>query len=69
MNGIAPGAILWPDEDDDRNRQAIIDSTALKRLGDPDDIARAALFLVRDAGYLTGEVVTVDGGRSLTPWI
>ena len=68
MNGIAPGAILWPDEDDGRDRQAIIDSTALKRLGHPDDIARAVLFLIRDAGYLTGEVVTVDGGRSLAPW-
>lgn len=67
VNGIAPGAILWPDEDDGRDRQSIIDSTALKRLGHPDDIARAALFLIRDAGYLTGEVVTVDGGRSLTP--
>ena len=69
VNGIAPGAILWPDEDDGRDRQAILDSTALKRLGHPDDIARAVLFLIRDAGYLTGEVVTVDGGRSLTPWI
>ena len=68
VNGIAPGAILWPDEDDGRDRQAIIDSTALKRLGHPDDIARAALFLIRDAGYLTGQVVTVDGGRNLTPW-
>lgn len=68
VNGIAPGAILWPDEDDGRNREAIIDSTALKRLGHPDDIARAALFLIRDASYLTGEVLTVDGGRNLTPW-
>ncbi len=69
VNGIAPGAILWPEEEDGRDRQAIINSTALKRLGHPDDIARAALFLIRDAGYLTGEIVTVDGGRSLTPWI
>lgn len=68
VNGIAPGAILWPDEDDGRDREAIIDSTALKRPGHPDDIAHAALFLIRDAGYLTGEVLTVDGGRSLTPW-
>ncbi len=67
VNGIAPGAILWPDEDDGRDRRAILDSTALKRLGHPDDIAAAALFLVRDAGYLTGEVLTVDGGRSLAP--
>lgn len=68
VNGIAPGAILWPDEDDGRDRDAIVDSTALKRPGHPDDIARAALFLIRDAGYLTGEVLTVDGGRSLAPW-
>ena len=69
VNGIAPGAILWPDEDDGRNREAIVESTALKRPGHPDDIARAALFLIRDGRYLTGEVLTVDGGRSLTPWV
>ena len=69
VNGIAPGAILWPDEDDGRDREAIISSTALKRPGHPDDIAHAALFLIRDGRYLTGEVLTVDGGRSLTPWV
>ncbi len=69
VNGIAPGAILWPDEDDGRDRQAIVDSTALKRLGNPADIAAAALFLIRDARYMTGEILTVDGGRSLTPWL
>ena len=68
VNGIAPGAILWPDEDDGRDRQAIVESTALKRLGQPDDIAWAALYLIRDATYLTGEVLTVDGGRSLGAW-
>ena len=68
VNGIAPGAILWPDENDGRDRDAIVASTALKRLGHPDDIARAALFLIRDGGYLTGEVLTIDGGRSLAPW-
>ena len=68
VNGIAPGAILWPDKDDGRDRQAVVESTALKRLGHPDDIANAALFLIRDADYLTGEILTIDGGRSLAPW-
>ena len=65
VNAIAPGAILWPEGEDDRDRQAIIDSTALNRMGIPQDIAQAALFLIRDATYTTGEVLTVDGGRRL----
>ena len=65
VNGIAPGAILWPEADDGRDRQAIVDSTALGRAGEPADVAAAALFLIRDAGYLTGEILAVDGGRSL----
>lgn len=65
VNGIAPGAILWPAADDGRDRRAIVDSTALGRAGEPADVAAAALFLIRDATYLTGEIVAVDGGRSL----
>lgn len=66
-NGIAPGAILWPEtEDYEAVQRDIIRRTALKRQGDPDDIACAALFLLRDAGYITGQIVTVDGGRSLS---
>lgn len=67
VNGIAPGAILWPETPDDRDHEAIIESTALGRAGRPEDIASAVLFLVRDARYCTGEVLTVDGGRSLSP--
>jgi pteridine reductase len=66
VNAIAPGAILWPNNDmDDVSKQRIISSIALKRHGDPSDIAQTVLFLVRDAGYITGQVISVDGGRTL----
>lgn len=63
-NGVSPGAILWPEgELDDMSKQRVISRTPLKRSGDPDDVARAALFLIRDAGYVTGQILAVDGGR------
>ncbi len=66
VNGIGPGAILWPDNDmPEATKQHIIERTALKRHGEPKDIAKAILFLVRDADYITGHIVPVDGGRSL----
>lgn len=66
VNGIAPGAILWPEHDmNDDTRNRIVERTALKRTGEPADIARAALFLVRDATYITGHIIPVDGGRLL----
>lgn len=66
VNGVSPGAILWPDEGmSDALRAAIIKQTALKRSGDPQDIATTVLFLVRDAPYITGQIIAVDGGRSV----
>lgn len=65
VNAVAPGAILWPEGLDEAARQRIVTRTFLKRQGDPADIAGAVLFLIRDAGYMTGQVLTVDGGRSL----
>lgn len=66
VNAVAPGAILWPERGmSDEQRQKIISSTVLQRQGTPDDIARAVLFLIRDADYMSGQVVTVDGGRSI----
>ena len=66
VNAVAPGAILWPDHDmDDVTKQRIVSRTFLKRQGEPADIAGAVLFLVREAGYMSGQVLTVDGGRSL----
>ncbi len=65
VNAVAPGAILWPEELDEVTKQRIVSRTFLKRRGEPEDIASAVLYLVRDAGYVTGQVITVDGGRSL----
>ncbi len=66
VNAVAPGAILWPEREiDEVTQQRIVSRTFLKRQGSPEDIARAVLFLIRDAGYTSGQVITVDGGRSL----
>lgn len=66
VNAVAPGAILWPEADiGSAAQQKIIARTALKRQGDPEDIARAVRFLIGDAPYVTGQVIAVDGGRSL----
>jgi len=66
VNAIAPGAILWPTtEPDETSKQKTLDDIALQRLGDPLDIAKTVLFLARDADYITGQIITVDGGRSL----
>jgi pteridine reductase len=66
VNGIAPGPVLWPEGDlDDALKREIIGKTALKRHGTPQDIARTALFLAKDAPYITGQIIAVDGGRSL----
>ncbi|MEY6431100.1 pteridine reductase [Thioalkalicoccus limnaeus] len=66
VNGVAPGAILWPDQGlDDAAKDAILARTALGRPGTPGDIARALLYLIRDADYVTGQILTVDGGRTI----
>jgi pteridine reductase len=67
VNGIAPGAILWPEGGVSETLQShILSRIALRRLGEPEDIARTLLFLVRDGHYITGQIIAVDGGRSLT---
>jgi len=65
VNGIAPGAILWPENLNNEAKEKIISRTFLKRKGAPDDIAKAILYLIRDAEYMTGQIMAVDGGRSL----
>jgi len=66
VNGIAPGPVLWPEHEMSAAlQQEIIDKTALKRTGAPDDIARAALFFAKDAPYVTGQILAIDGGRSI----
>ncbi len=63
VNGIAPGAILWPEGG--RPDAALLARVPLGRLGEPEDIARAVLFLFRDAPYVSGQILAVDGGRSI----
>lgn len=66
VNGIAPGPILWPDGGmDPALRDEIVAKTMLKRTGSPEDIVRAALFLAHEAPYVTGQILAVDGGRSI----
>jgi pteridine reductase len=65
VNAVAPGPVLWPDNLDEETKQHIKSRTVLKRAGHPSDVARAILFLIRDAGYITGQVIAVDGGRSI----
>jgi pteridine reductase len=67
VNAVAPGPIAWPEDDprfDELERRRIIAHTLLKRAGEPDDIARAVIYLIKDAPYVTGSVLPVDGGRS-----
>ena len=67
VNAVAPGAILWPENDiDDVTKKRIVSGTVLKRQGSPDDIATAVKFLIKDANYMTGQVLNIDGGRTLS---
>jgi pteridine reductase len=66
VNAIAPGPVLWPEQPmDDALKAEIIGKTALKRSGSPEDIARTVLFLATSAPFVTGQVLAVDGGRSI----
>jgi pteridine reductase len=68
VNAIAPGVIIWPknaDWMDEEQRRKIVAHTLLKREGEPEDIAKAVQFLIADAPYITGQVIAVDGGRSV----
>ena len=64
VNGIAPGAILWPDDKDlsDQEKESILKKVAIGRIGKPEDIASSIFFLTQSK-YITGQVINVDGGR------
>ncbi|WP_333609122.1 SDR family oxidoreductase, partial [Arsukibacterium sp.] len=65
VNGIAPGAILWPAQPlAEQDKNAVLAQVPLQRLGSAEDIANTLLFLVQ-APYITGQILAVDGGRSL----
>lgn len=66
VNGVSPGAILWPEDGmSDSAQQTILRQVPLERAGDPADIAGCVLYLLRDATYVTGQIIAVDGGRSI----
>ncbi len=72
VNAVSPGAILWPaslengdDPEVQNSRKRVLDGIPLGRLGNPDDIAQTVYFLAREASYMTGAIVKVDGGRAL----
>ncbi len=66
VNGVSPGAILWPESSgNEQIQQQIVERIALKRPGEPADIARTVAFLLFDAPYITGQIIQVDGGRTL----
>jgi len=66
VNGVAPGAVLWPDQGkSDLEKAALLQSTALQREGRPEDVAEAVRWLLLDAHYTTGQIIRVDGGRAL----
>lgn len=66
VNGVAPGAILWPKEPmGEAEKRALLDTIPLRRMGQMDDIVKAVRYFVCDAPYVTGQILAVDGGRSL----
>jgi pteridine reductase len=67
VNGISPGSIIWPQTKgsiSDNQKKIMLDRVALKRQGKPKDIAEAVLFLV-ESDYITGQIINIDGGRTL----
>lgn len=68
VNGISPGIILWPEYGEgltENNKSSAVAQTALQRMGSVDDITHAALFLIQQASYITGQIIKVDGGAAL----
>ena len=65
VNGVSPGAIMWPKSINKKRKKEIISKIALKRIGEPDDIAKTILFLITNGDYITGQNINVDGGRRL----
>lgn len=66
VNGVSPGAILWPEnEPSEAEKRKVLSRIPFQRIGAPADIAKTVLFLIRDADYITGQVIAVDGGRTL----
>jgi NAD(P)-dependent dehydrogenase (short-subunit alcohol dehydrogenase family) len=66
VNGIAPGAVMWPDDYSEEQKAALVQKTPLRRAGSAEDVAAAVLFLVQGSDFVTGTILPVDGGRSVS---
>lgn len=69
VNAVAPGPVMWPEGENTlspEQQKSVIEQTVLERAGTPEDVAKAVLFFIRDAEYVSGQVLNVDGGRSLS---
>ena len=65
VNAISPGAITWSNEINNEAKEEIINQTFLKKLGNTKDIAKTVIFLIEDANYITGQILNIDGGKTL----
>jgi pteridine reductase len=65
VNGIAPGAVQWPDDMPESEKEVYLRRVPLERPGSPEDVAEAVYFLCTKGSYITGQVIRIDGGRSI----
>jgi pteridine reductase len=65
VNGIAPGVVEWPDDMPPDQRETYLRRVPLGRAGTPDDVAKLVRYLITDGRYITGQVIRLDGGRSI----
>src|SRR6267142_105192 len=66
VNGIAPGVVEWPDDYPQSEREKYLKRVPLARAGTPEDVANLVHFLITDGSYITGQIIPLDGGRSIT---
>ena len=66
VNGISPGVVEWPDDYPESEREKYLQRVPLARAGTPEDVANLVRFLVTDGSYITGQIIPLDGGRSIT---
>jgi len=66
VNGIAPGVVQWPDDYPEKERKKYLQRVPLARAGTPEDVAELVHFLVTEGSYITGQIIRLDGGRSIT---
>jgi len=66
VNGVSPGAILWPENNSGMADQTdVLEKIPMGRMGQPEDVAKLVRFLIDDGDYITGQIIAVDGGRSV----